>query len=536
MAGSDDDTKGTADPTKTTGNGSGSSGTNGGKKDLSQTPPPSTPSTASSAVTPPVSTQATSGVQGQPNGFIATVIASLPPNLQSDPLYVAQLIAALNNTPQPSTSNPFNMPIKPDPTALAASKIPPFMPDKPGQKPLAQGATTTTTQSNTTPTSSTSGSVPCHPHGIASGQFNTQNLHPAEKVALIHKTVKTYESRQDPKRYFDAIEGLMFHHDLSYLDMILHINMFFEDSKDKSVKDWFEPYRDKIDGELEHNVHPYQIWTDMVNELQSEFGKDITLKQAKAALRAYEYSNESVDDYIKKIRALGRKVEPTANEDRLVEMLYEHLPGHMRTLMTPSGVMASSVQRFRSTFADFLKYFPQMKQKKSSGSSSSVTLTLFPSSSSSSSSIKAVGRQNQQRQQQQSRNLCYFCGLGPHKWRECNKLKYVTKKLISEDNSLDQSSIEDALIHKGHSDSPAIANFFRDPKSYYPPNSRFAQTPQRRGQNQNRGRGNSGGQRKFMRRTNDQRNLQEDDEEEDNDDEIDPIKPQRQGSSKKKEN
>ena len=515
----------------------GNTGDTGKKTDEKDTKtnavtPPSCIGSTPSTMTPPVNTITSSSSQGQ-NTFIATVIASLPANLQADPLYVAQLIAALNNQPQPSTSAAAQIPIKPDPSTFKVSQPEIVYPQKPGAPIIVQNPTSTSTstvQSNSGPISSTG---QCQAHGMAPGQSNPQQLHAAEKIPLIHKTAKTYESRMDPTRYIENIEQLMIHHDVTYMDVIHQIHLFFEESKDKEVKEWFDSYRDRIDHQLVQKLPGYNIWVDMTTELQSLFGKDTALKQAEETFRRYEYTNESAEEYIRKVRALGRKVEPHANEERIVQMLYQHLPGHMRTILLLSGKY-NTIQEFKSIFSDFIKYFPQLKQKKSSGSSTStITLSLFPPTSP---SVRAVGRPAPQ---QQSRLNCHFCELGPHRWKECRKFTYAKQRLMEEDKNLTVQIIEDAIIRKIPSDSPAIANFLQNPRAYYPPNSRNPQNPQQRGYNHgSRGRGGSGnrGRRQFHRRSNDNRNLKEEDDEEDNDDEVDPVPKKTHGSNKKKEN
>ena len=541
----DDDTKTESDTinngsnTDSSGSGSGSGGSNPVAPPVCTTG--STPSTITSTNTGSVNTSSQGNTA--PTDLVTQVTSSVIAAITA-PEFIAHLVATINKSQRPpAIPTPV---IKPDPHAQVHVSIPaipvitpPLQAFQPPQMPLTHtvnSALTSVMSSALAPTTvPMSVQLPVARQSqwqasssVYSSQQNITNMHPTEKVQLIHKSVGTYESRQDPMRYIQNIEKLMIHHQVTYQDIIYNIKTFFEDSKDKEVKTWFDSYRDRIEVQLDDSMDPYFIWIYMSEELLSTFGKVVAFEQAREALRIYEYSGETVDEYITKVRALGRKVEPRADERRIVQMLYEHLPGEIRTAMRLGG-QYHTIQEFRSRFGDYIKYF--IKKKKNSSASSTIASFIAPSSS-----VRATGPRSPQ--QQQTRGNCHFCNLGPHKWRECRKMAYVIKKLMDEDTNLTQAMIEDAVIRKVPHKSSALENFFRDPKSYYPPNSRSPQNSTQCGQNYgNRGRGNSGGRgrRQFYRRTNDQRNL-EGDEEEIEDEEESQQQTKKKSSSPKKEN
>ena len=198
---------------------------------------------------------------------------------------------------------------------------------------------TATTQSLVQPLSSSA---------LAPSIIPTQKM--AKKVALLTSTYQPFDAKEDPEFWMDNLLAHASSEGLDFKNIIDNIRPFFEKSPDKSVKSWFEAYRNCIREQSRKQMTPYDIWLALKKQLCERFNLAKQAEKASEELVIYRYSNEDANDYISKITTLVRKVKGDADDDEIVKNLYSHLPPEINAI-TNIGIqfhVEFSVSQFHS--------------------------------------------------------------------------------------------------------------------------------------------------------------------------------------------
>ena len=189
-----------------------------------------------------------------------------------------------------------------------------------------------------------------HPFPSTGQPSPYQNLTISAKLQEICWLVSPFQSKDDPDEWTKTLESLVETYGVSWKDLIDHLKLFFKESKDKEIQSWYESYRNRIRHQQRKDEDPYVIWKLLKEELISCYDMKLNAEKAFNSLCSYKHSNESAQDYINKVRLLGRQDEPNADEKRIVEMLYLHLPSNIRTLMPMRLQNHKRMVHFRSDF------------------------------------------------------------------------------------------------------------------------------------------------------------------------------------------
>ena len=306
----------------------------------------------------------------------------------------------------------------------------------------------------------------------------------SKKFSEILKIVGPYNSRMIPLHWLTRLESKTFAYGLTIQDLVDHVKMFLENSKDAEVKDWYDTYLDCLHFHQFNNMDPQWTWDALKHSLCQKFNPEVALEEATERLIKYQYTNESAAQYVKKVTTLVRKVNPAASDEQIIHNLYTHLTVELRGRMQAGG-KHSSIQEFETSLRIVLDALKVESQKKSETSSVSTISCLHTTP------VPAVKVLNH--------GVCHFCAKGPHKAEECWSFNAVALALMKEDRFLTFDGIYRALIKKEEYTSEAIKNYFANPTLYLPaPRQSNNYHQQRGGFN---GRGGRGGQRRgFYRR------------------------------------
>ena len=162
-------------------------------------------------------------------------------------------------------------------------------------------------------------SQPLCSSGILGPPLPAQKL--VKKISLLQSTYQAFDAKEDPEFWMDTLRANALSEGLDYQHIVENIRPFFEKSSDKSVKAWFDTYRNCILEQRKKQVPYQEIWLALRKELASQFSLERRAERAAEELVTYRYTNEAANDYIIKIRGLVRKVKGDASEDEIVKNL-----------------------------------------------------------------------------------------------------------------------------------------------------------------------------------------------------------------------
>ena len=300
-----------------------------------------------------------------------------------------------------------------------------------------------------------------------------QHMPLSKRMNKILKAVSTYESTDDPDQWTANLESHVNAYEVEWKDVIFHMKVFFEDSEDEEIKSWWKSYQLKRRKEQCNEKDPYLMWLDIKKDLVSCYDLNVITNKAKNLFRDYKYTNETAEAYTSKIRELGRQVEPDADEARVVEMMYEHLPAEIRALMM-MGKQHDRYMDFQISFGNFIKY---VMVKPSPPTSNPKTAYSASSAVQSYASSVELPRAPQIKNLNICRGLCAFCSRGKHRPYNCNSLTYAYGLLMKEDPNLTEEKIWHIVINGELSNSPAIQNLMANREKYLlprqPPNPNY---------------------------------------------------------------
>ena len=318
-------------------------------------------------------------------------------------------------------------------------------------------------------------------HGVNASSNNDQSTTVGSKFKEIIRIVGHYNSATDPSVWIYLLEDAAVSQGLTTTDLVNHVKILLEDSKDKRVKQWFtEVYMNTFLYNKASKLPPEYTWESLKQQLIKTFNIASTMEKALEQMNSYVYTNETAEQFVHNVTALVRKLVPSATDDVVIYHLYQHLPIDMRARMVGGGKHAS-IDQFEASLRIVIEA-KKAEAKASSLSSGSSVVSTHPG--------PAVRVLNQ--------GVCHFCSKGPHKAEDCYTFNRVATILMKEDRNLTFNMVYQALINKGEYTSAAITNYFANPAAYLSP-PRQDQNTQQGGWSNNRG-GRGGQRRGFYRR------------------------------------
>ncbi|MFI5421444.1 MAG: hypothetical protein ACHQ1H_10805 [Nitrososphaerales archaeon] len=391
--------------------------------------------------------------------LIKQTLDGLPDLIKNNPDMLKQVTLMLFGV---SSSNP-SVTVKPDPEVANSGN--------------ANGASGSSAVGQTPQQQQSTGAGPkqkAADPSLIPGSGNVQKTTGLSKIIKeVQFSVCSYTSQEDPEHWCDRLTDHAASYQLSWAQLIDNISIFFEESKDREVKQWFQSYRHKIRYQSKEKVDPAEIWNELKKELTSQFNLKRKSKSAWSRLHKYRYTNETAAEYVKNISLLVREAYAAATEQDILDHLYEHVTEDMDALFSLSP-HHENIRDFQDAFEKVIKRLVHSSKKKSGSAGAASVITLDGPD------VNEVRRMG-------SPGNCYFCQKPNHRALECYSLKNATARLMLDDKRLDSRVIYAVLVKGEPHDSPAFEKYRSNPRAYTAPLSKGQNNNNSRHYNQQQG-------------------------------------------------